>query len=148
MTKVGNWYRVIIQSSCSILSRGSTWRFLCSSFLVMTCSLNKGYYILPKEELHRSLQGQKRPWVFGLLGKTCATQAVFGHFAPERTSGSGAHSALVWNRDVFAPKGPTTRFSKAHWVETAARPTKAGRQLMQALRACCAHFGAVATGAI
>ena len=34
----------------------ATWRFLCSSFLVMTCFLIGDYNILPKRELHRSLQ--------------------------------------------------------------------------------------------
>ena len=33
-----------------------TWRLLCSSFLVMTCFLIGDYKILPKKELHRSLQ--------------------------------------------------------------------------------------------
>ena len=33
-----------------------TWRLLCSSFLVMTCFLLGDYNILPKKELHRSLQ--------------------------------------------------------------------------------------------
>ena len=34
----------------------STWRLLCSSFLVMTCLVITGHNILPKKELHRSLQ--------------------------------------------------------------------------------------------
>ena len=35
----------------------STWRLLCSSLLVLTCFLVSGYHILPKMELHKSLQG-------------------------------------------------------------------------------------------
>ena len=34
----------------------STWRLLCSSFLVITCLLIGDYDILPKKKLHRSLQ--------------------------------------------------------------------------------------------
>ena len=34
----------------------TTWRTLCSSFLAMTCCLFRDYNILPKKELHRSLQ--------------------------------------------------------------------------------------------
>ena len=34
----------------------STWRLLCSSFLVLTCFLIGGYNVLPKKELHGSLQ--------------------------------------------------------------------------------------------
>ena len=33
-----------------------TWRLLCSSFLVMTSFLIGDHNILPKQELHRSLQ--------------------------------------------------------------------------------------------
>ena len=35
---------------------GSTLRLLCSPFLVLTCFLLRDYSILPKKELHRSLQ--------------------------------------------------------------------------------------------
>ena len=34
----------------------STWRLLCSAFLVMTCLLIRDSNLLPKKELHRSLQ--------------------------------------------------------------------------------------------
>ena len=33
-----------------------TWRLLCSSFLVMTCFLSKDDNMLPKKEIHKSLQ--------------------------------------------------------------------------------------------
>ena len=35
---------------------GDTWRLLSSSFLLLTCFLIRGYKILHKKELHRSLQ--------------------------------------------------------------------------------------------
>ena len=38
-----------------------TWRLLCNSFLVMTCFLLRDSSILPKKDLHRSLQAAAIP---------------------------------------------------------------------------------------
>ena len=53
-------YIVATSYSCSSVAKCprtlSTWRRLCSTFFVMTYFLIRGYSVLPKKELHRSLQ--------------------------------------------------------------------------------------------
>ena len=47
---------VAVLTATSDVINSSTWRLLCSSFLVETCFFVRGFNVPPKKELHRGLQ--------------------------------------------------------------------------------------------
>ena len=62
----------------------TTWRLLCRSFLIMTCFRIRGYDILPKTELHRSLQ----VWRLETLHQEGTLEPAGGHFGASFYSGA------------------------------------------------------------